>query len=247
MRKRTWQILLTLIVMGAVPVGAGSGEPTTPIKEQIVKLLASIMMTLNHAVDEKFCRQFFEDFKKQDKIEHIQPIIHTDRYDDPKLAAFIGKCQTVKWIGAEPDDEGHALNTKTRDQFGNRFVSTAHFRLYKVDINNNRKDGAEHVFYSDGFVPEPLPGEEPGPVEELDKTHGQYLVVDFDQCLSLGGIEAGRGGTNVLPVYHGIIRYHGRSYLYDLNASGGYELKLDELTNRRKTFKTICRYGQERG
>ena len=59
MRTRTWQILLTLIVMGAVPVGAGLSEPTTPIKEQIVKLLASIMMTLNHAVDEKFCRQFF--------------------------------------------------------------------------------------------------------------------------------------------------------------------------------------------
>jgi hypothetical protein len=239
-------VLVAVIGLCAIRVEAAGSEHAPPLKEQIITLLKSITMKLNYAVDEKFCRQFFEDFQTQKDMVHVQPMIQADRYDDPALAAFVGKCPTVRWVGALPDDdpEGSALNTRPRGQAGNRSVGTAHFRLYKVDINNNRKDGAEYVFYSDGFVPEPLPGEEPGPVEELDKTHGQYLVVDFEYCLSLGGIEAGRGGTSVLPVYHGIIRYHGRSYIYDLNASGGYKLYLDELTNRRKTFKTICRYWQ---
>jgi hypothetical protein len=32
-------------------------------------------MKLDHAIDEKFCRKFFEDFQKQEKIVHVQPII----------------------------------------------------------------------------------------------------------------------------------------------------------------------------
>ena len=249
MRMKLFHMMVLVAVIGlcAIRMEAAGSERTTPLKEQIVTLLKRITMKMDYFVDEQFCRQFFEDFKQQVNVEHIQPIIQADRYDDPKLAAFVDKCPEIKWVGAEPDEEGVALNTRPRDQAGNRSVGTAHFRLYKVDINNNRKDGAEYVFYSDGFVPEPLPGEEPGPVEELDKTHGQYIVIDFERCLSLGGIEAGRGGTNALPVYHGVIRYHGRSYLYDLNASGRYVLKLDELTNRRKMFKTICHYAQERG
>ena len=240
-------VLVAMIGLCAIRVEAvGSERTPPPLKEQIVTLLKRITMKMNYFVDEKFCRQFFEDFQTQKDMVHVQPIIKADRYDDPALAAFMGKCPTVRWIGALPDDdpEGYALNTRPRGQAGNRSVGTAHFRLYKVDINNNRKDGEEYVFYSDGFVPEPLPGEEPGPVEELDKTHGQYMIIDFEHCLSLGGMEAGRGGTSVVPVYHGIIRYHGRSYLYDLNASGGYKLYLNELTTPRKTIKTICRYWQ---
>ena len=250
MRTRLFHMAVLVAVIGlcAIRVEAAGSERTTPLKEQIVTLLKRITMKMNYFVDEKFCRQFFEDFQTQKDMVHVQPMIQADRYDDPALATFVGKCPKIKWVGAEPDEEEVALNTRPRGQAGNRSVGTAHFRLYKVDINNNRKDGAEHVFYSDGFVPEPLPGEELGPVEELDKTHGQYIVIDFERCLSLGGIEAGRVWMDGRPpVYNGIIRYHGRSYLYDLNASGRYELKLNELTDRRKTFETICRYWQERG
>lgn len=244
MRKVICQVLLGMMVMLVVPVWAGEAGPTNSVKEQIVKLLASITMKLNHAVDEKFCRQFFEDFRKQNKVEHIQPIIQADRIDDPKLAPFLSKCPTVKWIGADPDEPGSPLNSATRDQFGNRSVGTAHFRLYKVDINNNRKDGSEHVFYSDGYIPEPLPGEDIKEVEELDKTYGWYVVIDFEHCLTLGGVEAGRMGMHVKPVYNGIIQYQGRSYIYVLDAEGGYKLELNELTAGRQTFKTTCRYWQ---
>ncbi len=244
MRKVICQVLLGMMVMLVVPVWAEDVVPTNSVKEQIVKLLASITMKLNHAVDEKFCRQFFEDFRKQDKIEYVQPIIQADRVDDSELASFLAKCPTVKWVGAEVDELGSRLNTTVRDQFGNRSVGTAHFRLYKVDINNNRKDGAEHVFYSDGYVPEPLPGEDLKEVEELDKTRGHYVVIDFEHCLSLGGVEAGRMGMHVKPVYNGIIQYQGRSYIYVLDAEGGYKLELNELLAYRQTFRTTCRYWQ---
>ncbi len=240
-----WIVGIWFLVLSAAGVAVGA-EPasTAQIKEQLVKLLANITMTLNHAVDEPFCRQFFEDFRKQDKkVEHVQPIMQVDRFDDPALTAVVGKCPTVKWIGADAEEPGNPLNSMTYDR-GRSEIGTAHFRLYKVDINNNRKDGAEHVFYMDGYVPEPLPGENLIEVEELDKTRGHYVVVDFEHCLSLGGVEVGRVGMQVRPVYHGIIRYQGRSYIYDLNASGGYKLYLNELTTRQETFKTICRYWQ---
>ncbi len=64
MRKTICPILLAMIAVFAVSVGARESESTL-IKEQIVKLLARISMKLNYAIDEKFCRQFFEDFKKQ--------------------------------------------------------------------------------------------------------------------------------------------------------------------------------------
>ncbi len=49
---------------------------------------------------------------------------------------------------------------------------------------------------------------------------------------------------HVRPVYNGIIQYQGRSYIYVLDAEGGYKLYLNELTTRQGTFKTICRYWQ---
>ena len=242
---RIWCLAVGLLSLSLVGAAQASDSPSVAaVKAQIVTLLKSMTMTMNYFVDEKFCRQFFKDFQTQKNIVHVQPMIQADRYDDPALAAFVDKCPKIKWVGAEPDEEGVALNTITRDQFGNRSVSTTHFRLYKVDINNNRKDGAEHVFYSDGFVPEPLPGEKPMTVEELNKTYGWYVVVDFEHCLSLGGVEAGRMGMHVRPVYHGIIQYRGRSYIYVLDSEGGYKLYLNELTTRRETFKTICRYWQ---
>ena len=186
----------------------------------------------------------FEDFKKQDKIEHIQPIIHTDRYDDPKLAAFVGKCQTVKWIGAEADNPGYRLNTRVRDQFGNMSVGTAHFRLYNVDIDNNKTNGKEIVFYSDGFVNEPLPGEEVASVEELDRTTGEYVAVDLEGCAVLGGVELGRGGARNFPIYNGILRYRGQSYIYNLYGYGKYRLNIEKFAEERKTFKMVCRYWQ---
>jgi len=200
-------------------------------------------------VDEKFCRQFFEDFQKQEKIVHVQPIIQVDSYDDPALAPFKAKCpklRVAKKEGAESSELEFELNETVGDQFGNLWRGTAHFRMYKVDINNNKADGEEHVFYSDRFVPKPMFGDEgvsgPGP----DETKGQYLVVDFEKCLTMGGlaVDQFRGPTTKKPSYNGIIQYKGRFYIYDLEPSGGYKLSIEELTRSRKTFKTICRYWQ---
>lgn len=232
--------------MLVVPVWAGEVGPTNSLKEQIVKLLASITMKLNHAVDEKFCRQFFEDFRRQDKVEHIQPIIQADRIDDPKLAPFLSKCPTVKWIGADADEPGYRLNTQEfRHQLlAPTLVGTAHFRLYHVDIDNNKVNGREHVFYSDEFVPEPPPGEELPSVDDLDKTRGEYIAVDIDNCATLGGAFVGNGSEVGVAAYNGIIRYHGRLYIYDLYTLGALKLTLQEYTTRRKNFIAVCHYDQ---
>lgn len=240
-----WKLVVGFLVLSAVSSSLGTeAAQITPVKEQIIKLLASITMKLNYAVDEKFCRQFFEDFKKQTKIEYVQPIVRVDRVDDPALAAFLAKCPTVKWIGAEADEPGYRLNTRVWDQFGNLWVGTANFRLYHVDIDNDKANGKEHVFYSDGFVRESLSGEELPPVEELDRTTGEYVAVNFDDCAVLGGVEVGRGGLRLRPVYSGIIQYQGRLYIYDLAADGGYKLHLQKYMEDRKNFTIVCRYWQ---
>jgi len=243
---KKWILGVGFIVLSAAGVAMGA-EPVqaAQIKEQLVKLLTNITMTLNHAVDEPFCRQFFEDFRKQsEKVEHVQPIVQADRFDDPALTAIVGKCPTVKWIGAEAGEPDYPLNTEMRDQFGNRSVGTAHFRLYKVDINNKRRDGAEHVVYMDGYVPEPLPGEEPQEVGEFDKTRGAYIVADFEQCLSLGRMEVGRGGTSTFPVYNGVIRYGGQVYFYNLYGYAAYKLDLMKYSPGQSKFKQVCFYYQ---
>jgi hypothetical protein len=236
-------IVVAVIGVCAVRVEAAGSDHVIPLKEQLIKLLASITMKMNHAIDEKFCREFFEDFKKQGKIEHVQPIIQADRIDDPALASFLAKCPTVKWIGAEADEPGYPLNTRVRTQSRNT-VGTAHFRLYQVDIDNNKRNGREHVFYRDGFVPEPLPGEELSPVEELGRTLGVYMAVDFERCAVLGGVEVGQGGTREFPIYNGLLRYRGQSYIYNLYGYGKYRLNIEKFAEERNNFKIVCRYWQ---
>jgi hypothetical protein len=230
-----------------------AAEPaeTAQIKVQIVKLLATVTMKLNHAVDEKFCRQFFEHFQKQEKIVHVQPIVQVDSYNDPALAPFKVKCpklRVAKRESNESSDLEFELNETVGDQFGNLWRGTAHFRMYKVDINNDKADGEEHVFYSDRFVPKSMFGDEGVSGPGLDETNGQYLVVDFENCVTMGGVSVdqfrGFQKTTKMPGYNGIIQYNGRFYVYDLYPGGGYKLYVEELTNRRKTFETTCRYWQ---
>lgn len=248
MSRRWVYSLIVVAVIGvcAVRVEAAGSDHVIPLKEQLIKLLASITMKMNHAIDEKFCREFFEDFKKQDKIEHVQPIIQADRIDDPALASFLAKCPTVKWIGADADEPGYRLNTQEfRHQLlAPTLVGTAHFRLYHLDIDHNNANGKEYVFYSDEFVPEPPPGEELPPVDELSKTMGDYTAVSIENCAALGGVVVGNGSGVDVVAYNGIIGYHGRFYIYDLYTIGGLKLNLQEYTKRRKNFTVTCRYWQ---
>lgn len=243
---RTWCLAVGLFSLSLVGAAQASDTPSVDaVKAPIVTLLKSITMKLNYFVDEKFCRQFFKDFQTQKDLVHIQPIIQADRYDDPALAAFVGKCPRVKWIGAQADDPAYRLNTQVRSGLlAPTLVGTAHFRLYQVDIDNDKRNGREHVFYSDGFVPDPLPGEELMRVEELDKTTGLYEAVDFENCATLGAVEVGRGGTSVFPVYNGVLRYHGRSYIYNLYGYDKYMLNIERFWAPRKNFKIVCRYWQ---
>jgi len=246
MKRRILGVVFLVLSAGSSSLLGAEPAQTTSAKEQILKLLASITMKLNYAVDEKFCRQFFEDFKRQEHIERVQPIIQADRIDDPALASFLAKCPTVKWIGAEPGEPGYRLNTQEfRGQLlAPTLVGTAHFRLYHVDIDNNKQNGKEHVFYSDEFVPEPPPGEELPSVDDLDKTRGEYIAVDIDNCATLGGAFVGNGAGVGVAAYNGIIRYHGRAYIYDLYTIGGLKLTLYEYRTRRNNFTPICHYDQ---
>ncbi len=95
------------------------------------------------------------------------------------------------------------------------YRGTANFKHYLVDINNNSKDGKEHVFYY-----ERAQGPLNRPDAKLNYANGGYRVIDFDRCELKGGSPTNDPYSyfykRPLENYNGIIRYRGKHYIFDL-------------------------------
>jgi hypothetical protein len=236
-----WKLLVGMLFLSAASyVFAGEETETAQLNEKIVKLMASITTKLNPGIHTKFCRHFFEDFQKQEKIVHVRPIVQVSNYDDPALASFKAKCPKFRLANREGDeDPAFELNETTGDQFGNLWQGTAHFRLYKINVKN----GDEYVFYFDRVVPKSV---DPQDFSAEPETSGEYRMVDFEPCEILDAVtvDMQRQFEKVTkrPGYNGIIQYKKHFYIFDLYPVNGYRLTLWEYTNRQRKFKPICAY-----
>ena len=234
---------------------AAYAAPPDQMKEQIMRLLSEVKLKISGAVNEQFCRQFLRAFETQDKIAHIKPLHEVNTYSDPALASYKSKCPKLKAYkrdGEELAEQEFELNETAGDQFGNLWQGTAHFRIYKININNDTKDGDEYVFYNDRFAPKPvgdLHSKVPGFAQ--DGTYGLYRVVDFEHCETLEAVPVDmqrqfEKGTK-RPGYNGILQYRGNVYIFDLYPVKGYEMTLWKYTNRKRKFEAICAYKQSEG
>lgn len=197
--------------------------------------IVEVMKELNFEIppylkDVAFCRQFLEDFKQQTHIEYLQPFLQTDDYDDPRLKVYRDKCPKLKLnkhIAWSPRVyyEGLENEPENVQEAGACCISygTRNFKLFRIDINNDPKDGEEYVFYDQAsrtVKPETIAGKPfAGKISSPDG--GSYLIVNFALCKKGGGADAGilYPGTDRIANYHGPIRYRDRHYIFDFGAT----------------------------
>jgi hypothetical protein len=215
----------------------GEEAPHDRLQQEIKELMATL--TFDYTGATKFCRTFCRDFPKQTELRIVDPIIETDDFEGPALEAYKRKCPDLQ------------LNTETGDQFGNLHYGTRHFKLYRVDINNQPADGKEYLFYYDTVVAskEELEALRDPRTRDSVTTYegGQFYLVDFKSCQIRGGVPVGKMGgfSKGIASYNGIAWYKGKFRIVDLApiSDGYYHLALWTYKGRpehERQFDLTC-------
>ncbi len=271
MNKRIFQdltraVLCLLVTTLPIEGQAQALQREADKAEAIKRIMAERKFQMTSVVGKQnkaFCEGFLQDFRLQKNIEFIEPVAKADSYDDPVWQPYKASCPQLELfdryscepkiydaIMAQPPTE-RQREFKTACQ---HFRGTANFKLFLVDINNNPKDGKEHVFYY-----ERAEGPLNRPVSKQIYGNGAYAVFDLDRC------EVKRGANvhdpysyfykRPLENYNGIIDYRGRHYIFDLADLDGsdrdpknpnYRLQVDGHAKFGKETKPrlgpICSY-----
>lgn len=82
------------------------------------------------------CGRFLDDLKAGKDIEVIEPILRTDDPNHPGLARYQNACRNIKSSEANYSD----LSS----------IGTGGFRLYRLELDGNAKNGLEEVLYAEG-------------------------------------------------------------------------------------------------
>lgn len=237
-----------LIFWSGAVVAEQSKPPADATKRELIKIMQGVHFVPQLGADEPLCKTFYEDFKQQKNIEHIQPIVKADVYDDPALRPYQEKCPALKMhktmtfeprdieVAGEPEDEEDAEARAIGVYYG-----MGNFQLYRVDINNDPKDGDELLLYYEG---------------EYDRKHNKaYPAHRLYRQLNLTTCEAGTAvHFNVLgsPKWtrNGVIRYKGMNAIYTLESWKEQQdylyLKLEIYSNELKRLATFCTYHKPR-
>ena len=184
--------------------------------------------------DAKFCAAFLDDFTKQKGIKYIKPIVEVDNYNDPKLQNYFKQCpkgefnrnslihhartleeqeEMDKLVHVKELELGRALTEEEKEKVLNLRIdsyATKNFKLYKVDIDNNAKNGDEFVFYADGYKT----------AEDYYNSYGGYKIVDLEKCKIKSDFPTNDqyyfGTPEPVENYNGIFKYKGKYYMFDL-------------------------------
>lgn len=159
---------------------------------------------------EDFCNSMLGDIKLNN-YTIVEPIISTDSYQDPSLNVCVDKCSNLKLnkyniIGSSSQYEyAMTLPEEEREEVGKQIYMTKDFRLYHIDLDNDPKNGKEHVFYGAGEF------YYYGDDKQFINT-ASFQVIDFSSCK-----KKGRFGSTIEQdenTREGIIKYAGEYYIY---------------------------------
>jgi hypothetical protein len=154
--------------------------------------------------DPAFCGPFLDALKSASpKIEYVEPLLKTDNANHPGLKHY-RKCEGATYPGGPPDNA-----FDTFDAIGQK-----NFRLYRLDLDGNPKNGIEEVIYGE---------------VDWERSYGMnqspgYSLIDLEQCeFKKDGVpvyQSDRPEGRVLDNYNALIRYQKRYYVLDLDDIG---------------------------
>lgn len=204
--------------------------------------------------DQAFCQAFLEDFPELRGITFVEPIVHAERFDDPRLQAYQARCPNRPMNQLE-------VMTRPQDEAGWKYYGTRNFKLFQAEMNDNPNDGAELIFYAERFEREDFyegraqrRSEQERKISEQDRyRNGKYGVINPKSCAEVGLVLAHdpydydrkREVNNV----NGIIRYKGSNYIFDLyrltTEHDVYELHIAGYSPKDGKMVALCLLQQQ--
>lgn len=169
---------------------------------QVKEILSHHSMQLHPGIKTKnrsLCASFYQALlSASHTITYIEPLLRTDDTNHPGLEAYL-KCDEY-----EPKE--------AFVYFDIRELGSRRFRLYRLDMDDNPKNGMEEYLY----------GQEPE--YRFNTLPAQLIQVDFQKCVRVDGVPAtpeepgatGYGSTGI----NALVRYRGQYYFYDLERIG---------------------------
>lgn len=265
-------VALALVTSSVLAADRDTGTSSADLsgqKARIVEIMKGLKLEPFIGKDKPLCKSFYDDFRKQTNIEYIAPLFTTDDYDDPRLKAYRDKCPKLElnkhrgFARVDPDEvlktlREEGLPEDKLDEELDKYASsisygTRNFKIYKVDLDNDPKNGEEYVFYdqdertakSDRYAGEP----------SATQGAGTYALVDFNACRIRGGVRVVEGfnDRDQPAKYHAVIRYEEGRYIFSFESTSTKpryaHLKLEGLgkdrTGREKLMP-FCAYSVPR-
>lgn len=175
----------------------------------------------------KFCNEFYNALKTADKsIEYIEPVLRTDDPNHPELKEY-HSCDDKESY----DDDEQIYNNI-------HMIGDKGFRLYRLDLDGNPKNGLEEYIYGEND------SKSYGPQQ---KGIDGYKKVDFEECRIVSFIigHPYEGAAKWKKEnYNAMIRYKGHYYIYDLHddrlsdiSQPSYQLELYQFLSMKQLFE----------
>jgi len=227
--KKAVFLILFIFFTTTVCCAGDSDKAIEKKKEAIMNIMNKGQFKAYIQADQKFCATFLSDFSEQKNIEHIKPIMEVDDYNDPRLQTYFKQCSSAEfqkhtWI--EP--RGHY-------EMARDYYATKNFKLFRVDLDNNKKNSDELVLYAEGF-------KDAG----NNYTYGGYSVINLKKCKITYGVPTNDSydyqKQQPIENYNGVIKYKGEYYVFDLYVDPARRLVLEKYNSKRGMMLSICRY-----
>lgn len=248
-------LFLCLLIPWSGLVLAEKPVPSTEaIKRELVEIMKSVNFVPQLGEDNPLCKTFYEDFKTQKHIEHLKPILKVDSYDDPALKPYRDQCPDFDFNRNLSASRATGWTEEEWEAMGTPTYGMSNFQLYRVDLDNNPKNGEELVFYHEGekTIKQEIPYDGSPKIEKeyINPAARGYRTIDLKRCKgTIGGASFGRLG-NAQWTRNGIIRYKNKNAIYALesftNQPDYWYLELSTYSERLKRVAPTCSYHKPR-
>ena len=139
------------------------------------------------------------------KVEFIKPILETHFQDDPRLQKILKKYPGLTLSAPNIESPTRAPSIITW------YYSYFNYRLYKVNIDNNPKNGDEYVLYSGGYYNKFTDKQDYDAIEivNIKKKNKESVYLNVSDSVDYKALKHTKQ-------YSGIIKYKGKYYVFDI-------------------------------